>query len=116
MANGNGSERSGMVQVALSDEEVQKRSAKLASEELTREGLLEKKRTHNRKWNEELRQVGTSINVLAAEVDSHQAWVPAQEQLFEAGGDDDDAEEAPTPITKARGRRGRRAAANGAEA
>ena len=105
------SERTGMVQVSLSADEVEKRSASMASQELERGQLLEKKRTHNRKWNEELKQYGTNIDVLAAEVDSHQAWVPAQEQLFDAANDDaEDAEEAPKP---ARGRRGRRAAANG---
>lgn len=99
-------ERSGMVQVDLSDDQVAQRSAKMASEELARETLLEKKRTHNRKWNEELKQVGTSISVLAAEVDTHQAWVPAQSDMFGTGGEDGEDGEAPP-----KRRRGRRAAA-----
>lgn len=106
MAKVSTDDRSGMVQVDLDDEQIAQRAAKLASEEVARETLLEKKRTHNRKWNEELKQVGTSISVLAAEVDTHQAWVPAQSDMFGNGADHDEDEEAPP-----KRRRGRRAAA-----
>jgi hypothetical protein len=107
-------ERTGMVQVELSEDDVKQRSAKLASEELERETLLEKKRTHNRKWNEQLKQVGSSISVLAAEVDTGRAWVPAQQDIFGVDGSNDVAAAEIDP--PARRRRGRRAAANGAEA
>lgn len=104
-------DRTGMVQVELTEDDVKQRSAKLAADELEREKLLEKKRTHNRKWNEEIKQVAASISVLAAEVDTGRAWVPAQEGLF--GEAENDAEQAP-PERRRRGRRS--AAANGAEA
>lgn len=109
-------DRTGMVQVELSEDDVRQRSAKLASDELEREKLLEKKRSHNRKWNEELREVAASISVLAAEVDTGRAWVPAQEGLFE-GSAENDAEDETEQAPPARRRRGRRAAsANGAVA
>lgn len=101
-------DNAGMTQVDLSDEEVAQRSAKLASEEIDRELLREKKRTHNREWNEQLRQADTRIAVLAKEVDSHQAWVPAQAALFGENDTEEEPEETPPP---ARRRRGRRAAA-----
>jgi hypothetical protein len=101
-------DNAGMMQIDLSDEEVAQRSAKLASEEIERELLREKKRTHNREWNEQLRQADTRIAVLAKEVDSHQAWVPAQAALFGENDTEEETEpdEAPPPA-----RRGRRAAA-----
>jgi soluble cytochrome b562 len=95
-------EHTGMIQVELSDDQISQRSAKLASEELDRAKLLEKKRTHNRKWNEELKQYTTSISVLAAEVDTHQAWVPAQAGMFDEDGV---AAEDEAPQKRRRGRR-----------
>jgi hypothetical protein len=106
---GSSEDNAGMVQVDLSDEEVAQRSAKLASEEIERELLLEKKRTHNREWNEQLKQANTRIAVLAKEVDSHQAWAPAQAALFGENDTEEEPEETPPPAR--RGRRGRRAAA-----
>lgn len=106
-------DRTGMVQVELDADDIKQRSAKLAADELERDKLLEKKRTHNRKWNEEIKQVAASISVLAAEVDTGRAWVPAQEGLFGEGAEND-AEEAPPAGRRRRGRRS--AAANGAEA
>jgi hypothetical protein len=93
-----------MIKRELSHDEITQRSAKLASEELEREKLLEMKRSHNREWNEQLKQAHERIGVLAAEVDSGQAWVPAQSDMFDA--DSGEVDEAPPPR-----RRGRRAAA-----
>lgn len=100
-------DRTGMIQVDLSDVEVEKRSQKLAVEELDREKLLEKKRTHNREWNEQLRQSRERIGQLATEVNTRKAWVPAQEDMFgEAAGEPDETpDEDETP---AAGRRRRR--------
>ncbi len=109
-------DRTGMVQVELTEEQIKQRSAKLASEELARGELLKKKSTHNNKWNEELKQINASISVLAAEVDSHLAWVPAQETMFEGQGASNDDDEAAEEAPPERRRRGRRAAANAATA
>jgi hypothetical protein len=105
-------EHSGLVQRDLNDDEVAQRAAKLASEELDRETLREKKVTHNREWNEQLKQANTRIAVLAAEVDTHKAWVASQEDLFGNGLDE---EPEPAPLPARRGRRGR-AANDGASA
>ena len=77
-------ERTGMVQVELSQEDWEQRAAKLASEEAARFALLDKKKTHNNKWNEELIQLRESIKQLTEEVDTHMAWVPAQADMFGA--------------------------------
>ena len=106
-------EHTGLVQRELSKDEVEQRAAKLASEEIDREALREKKATHNREWNEQLKQANTRIAVLAAEVDTHKAWVAAQEDLFSVPADEDEPEPAPLPAR--RGRRGR-AANDGASA
>jgi hypothetical protein len=91
-----------MIQRELSKDEIEARSAKLASDEVAREALLEKKRSHNREWNEQLKQVSASISQLALECDTGLAWVPAQEPMF----DETAAEPEPTPIRG--GRRGGR--------
>lgn len=104
-------DRTGMVQVELSAEDITERSAKLASEELERERLLEKKRSHNREWNEQLRQTRDRIHQLAEEVDTGKAWVPAQAGLFEGDAENDsEPEPEPEEPPARRGRRGRRAA------
>lgn len=105
-------EHTGLVQRELSKDEVEQRAAKMASEEIDREKLREKKRRHNREWNEQLKQAETRIAVLASEVDTHTAWVAAQEDLFSNGADE---EPAPAPLPARRGRRGR-AANDGASA
>lgn len=98
-------DRAGMIQVQLSKSEIEKRAQKLATEELEREKLLDKKMTHNREWNEQLKQSRTRIKVLSAEVDSGMAWVPAQEPMFgETSSSDDDTAEA-TPAGRRRRRR-----------
>ena len=99
----------GMMQVELGQDEVEKRSAKLASEELAREELLEKKRSHNRLWNEELKQARERINQLSTEVHTGKAWVPAQSDLFDAetGEAFDEDPESPTEVPPPAKRRGR---------
>ncbi len=106
-------DRTGMVQVELSEEDWKQRAEKLASEEAQRFALLDKKKTHNRKWNEELIQLRESIKQLTAEVDTRMAWVPAQADMDFGGGggaanDEEPAEEKPT--------RRRRRRSNGAAA
>lgn len=85
----NGSEenqdRTGMVQQALSQQEILDRGEELAGLVKKREKLAEKKRTHNRKWNEELIQLDDAINELAEEVETGQAWVDAQIGLSFSG-------------------------------
>jgi len=100
-------ERTGMVQVELSQEDWEQRAAKLASEEAARFALIDKKRTHNAKWNEELIQYRESIKQLTEEVDTHTAWVPAQADMFGANDAGPDEEEpAAEPARRRRGRRG----------
>jgi hypothetical protein len=107
-------EHTGLVQRDLDDDEVAQRAAKLASEEIDREALREKKVTHNREWNEQLKQANVRIAVLASEVDTHKAWVAAQAPLF-GELEADDEPEATVPARRGRGRRGR-AANDGASA
>lgn len=85
----NEDDKTGMLLKDLSPAEVKARANELAKEELERDKLLEKKRSHNREWNEELRQAHQRISKLAKEVDSKQAWVMAQEDLFEDDDEDD---------------------------
>lgn len=103
-------ERTGMVQVELSEEDWKQRAEKLAAEEAARIALLAKKKTHNKKWNEELIQLRESIEQLTEEVDTHQGWVPAQADMFGAndggeGSDEEPAEEAPARRRRGSGRR-----------
>jgi hypothetical protein len=111
-------EHTGLVQRDLDDDEVAQRASKMASEELDREKLREKKATHNREWNEQLKQANTRIAVLASEVDTHKAWVAAQEDLFSgsSNGADDEEPEAAPPARRGRGGRRGRAANDGASA
>ena len=106
-------DRTGMVKVELSQEDWEQRAEKLASEEAERFALLAKKKTHNKKWNEELIQLRESIEQLTEEVKTHSAYVPAQADMFGAndGGSEPDEEEPAEPPARRRGRRGRGAAA-----
>lgn len=107
-------ERTGMVQQDLTDEEWDQRAAKLAEREQDRIDLLAKKKTHNQKWNEELIQARTEIEQLTEEVNTRQAWVPAQTGMFEEPEPaNDDEAEAPAGRRRGRGRRagGRRGGA-----
>lgn len=108
-------DRSGMVQVELTQEEWEQRSAKLAEDEQARFDLIDKKRTHNRKWNEELIQLRDGIRQLTEEVNTRMAWVPAQQSLLPGGGAANDEEE-PAAEEAPRGRRRRGRRANGAAA
>jgi hypothetical protein len=109
-------ERTGMVQVELSEDDWKKRAEKLASEEAARFALLDKKSTHNKKWNEELIQLRESIKQLTEEVDTRTAYVPAQADMFGANDAESESEpeDEPPPARRGRGRRGRGAAAHAA--
>lgn len=103
-------DRTGMVQVELTQDEWEQRSAKLAEDEQARFDLIDKKRTHNRKWNEELIQLRDGIKQLTEEVNTRKAWVPAQAQIpFSGGGEAANDDEAPAEeAPRGRRRRGRR--------
>jgi len=109
-------DRTGMVQVELSEDERNERARLQAAEQVKLDALLEKKRSHNREWNEQILQLEGTISQLAKEADDGQAWVPAQESMFSGGGSNDtDASEAEEPEAepvKPKGRR--RRARNGA--
>lgn len=113
-------DRTGMVQVELTQDEWEQRSAKLAEDEQSRFDLIDKKKTHNRKWNEELIQLREGIRQLTEEVNTRKAWVPAQAQMpfgggGEAANDDDEPAAAEAPARR-RGRRGGGRRGNGAAA
>lgn len=74
-------DRTGMVLKSLTREEIEKRGKELAGQVEDREELAEKKRSHNREWNEQLRQIDKVIAQLAEEVDSGQAYVDARLKL-----------------------------------
>lgn len=108
-------DRTGMVQVELSEDDWKQRAEKLAAEETQRFKLLDKKKTHNAKWNEELIQLRESIRQLTEEVETRMAWVPAQTDMFGANDDgngEDSEEEA--PAKRRRGGRRARGEANAA--
>lgn len=109
-------DRTGMIQVELSDEERNERAMRAAAEQVELDGIIEKKRSHNREWNEQINQREALISQLSLEADEGKAWVPAQADMFPANdGDDDDAasgEPEPTPPRGRRGRRPRAAAAS----
>lgn len=112
-------EHTGMVQVELSQEDWEQRAEKLAADEAARFALIEKKQTHNKKWNEELIQLRDSIKQLTAEVKTHMAFVPAQADMFGAndGGEGSDEDEpAEPPARRRRGRRGAAAQASATDA
>lgn len=98
-------DRTGMVQVELSEDDWKQRAEKLSSEEAARIALKAKKKTHNKKWNEELIQYNSSIEQLTEECETRTAWIPAQSDMFGANdAGNGEADEEPKP----RGRRGRR--------
>ncbi len=106
-----------MTQVELDDDDRKQRAMKAAAEQVALDALIEKKRSHNRKWNEEINQAEKLISQLSTEADSGKAWVPAQVGMFgDAANDDDEPsdDEQPAPRKRGRGRRG--AAAAGAVA
>lgn len=74
-------DRTGMVLKSLTREEIEKRGKELARAVEDREELAEKKRSHNREWNEQLRQLDGIIENLAEEVDTGEAWVDARMKL-----------------------------------
>jgi hypothetical protein len=108
-------ERTGMVQVELDEDVWKQRAEKLAAEETARFALIDKKRTHNARWNEELIQLRESIKQLTEEVETHSAWVPAQADMFGGNGAAEHPESDET-APPARRRRGRRSAAERANA
>lgn len=102
-------DRTGMVLRDLTEDEKNAKAESLAAACKDREKLEEKKRTHNRKWNEELIQLDDQISELAEEVNSGQAWVPAQNQF-------DYAKAASNGAEKPKKKRGKKGAEAEAEA
>ncbi len=114
-------DRTGMKQVELSEEERNERARKQAAEQVELDQLYEMKRSHNRKWNEEIRQAEQRISQLAQEAEEGKAWVQAQTDMFSAPAaantDDDEIvepEDHPPPARRG-GRRRRGAAAHADE-
>jgi hypothetical protein len=112
----NAEDHTGMARVSLSQAEWEQRSELLAKEELALKDLREIKRTKVSEWNEQLKQTKARIEQLAVEVDTREAWVPAQAGMFDEsdgteGLSEDDGEEPPEPEAPKRGRRRRGAAA-----
>lgn len=84
MSNQAEADRTGMVLQKLTAQQIEERADKLAREVRRSEELAEKKRSHNREWNEQLRQHAEEIGRLALEVESGEAWVSAQLQFTES--------------------------------
>lgn len=111
------SDRTGMKQVELSEDERNERSRRQSAEQVSLDNLWAKKESHNREWNEQIKQHEKLISQLAQEAETGKAWVPAQTDMFggapendgeepteEAAASDDD--EDPSPRRRKRGRRG----------
>ena len=118
-------QRTGMKQVELTEEERNERARKQAAEQVSLDNLYAMKESHNREWNEQIKQHEKLISQLAAEAETGKAWVPAQTNMFDGppendGGDDPDTEassddEDPAPARRRkRGRRGNGASAGAA--
>lgn len=74
-------DRTGMVERTLTDDEVRAKGEELAALCQRHEKLAEKKRNHNRKWNEELITLDAGIQELSEQIERKVAWVDAQHQL-----------------------------------
>lgn len=116
-------ERTGFTRVQLTEDERNERARKQAAEQVSLDNLYAKKESHNREWNEQIKQHEKLISQLAEEADTGTAWVPAQTDMFGGGPENDgdetppDAEasdEDPSPRRRKRGRRGNGAAAGAA--
>lgn len=81
--NGNSEtpDRTGKVLITLSREARETKGQELAHERELFKALRKKKRTHVGEWNEQLKQLEETIDRLAEEVESGEAWVDAQYQL-----------------------------------
>ena len=77
----NGTDRTGMVQAKLTDDQITAKGQELADECQKLDKLKEKKRSHNRKWNEEIRELEAHITELSEEIESGEHWISAQDQL-----------------------------------
>lgn len=122
MANKGDDDRTGMKQVSLDEEERNARARAATALKLELDALDEKKASHNRQWNEELRQLDTRITQLSTEAETGKAWVPAQTDMFGGANDVDgvdadadavDEDEAPKRRRRG-GRRGLEAAGDAA--
>lgn len=77
---------SGLVRVKLTDEQWRGRCDDLASALKKKEDIEGRKAAGNKKWNAELRQLEEQITVLADEVDTREANVSAQGNMFDDKG------------------------------
>lgn len=74
-------DRTGMVERELSDDELRAKGEELAALCQKYEKLQEKKRNHNRKWNEELITLDEAIREVSEQIERKSVWVYAQHQL-----------------------------------
>lgn len=84
-------DRTGMVERELGDDELRAKGEELAALCQKHEKLSEKKRNHNRKWNEELITLDEAIREVSEQIERKTAWVPAQDQFDFAKGADSPA-------------------------
>lgn len=89
---GKATDRTGMKLVDLTKDEWDQRSEALGAAEQERIDLIETKRSHNRLWNEQLIQLRDRIGQLTEEVNTKQAWVQAQTDMFAENDSGDDGE------------------------
>jgi hypothetical protein len=78
--------------------------------------LFAKKESHNREWNEQIKQLESRISQLAAEAETGTAWVTRQADMFGANDSDLDevaeADDVADDEPKPRGRRSRKRVAD----
>jgi hypothetical protein len=110
----NQEDHTGMVQVELDEEARNERARSNSAAQVELDALVAKKDSHNREWNEQIKQLESRISLLANEAETGLAWVNRQETMFGANDvDEEPAEEADEQAPK-RGRGGRRKRAAGA--
>jgi hypothetical protein len=103
----NQEDHTGMVQVELDEDARNERARAQASAQVELDALHAKKESHNREWNEQIKQLESRVSLLANEAETGMAWVNRQEDMFGANDAEPAEEEAEE---KPRGRRRRRAA------
>jgi hypothetical protein len=108
----NQEDHTGMVQVKLDEEARNERARANSAAQVELDALLAKKESHNREWNEQIKQLESRVSQLATEAETGLAWVTRQADMFGANDADldelADGEEEPKP----RGKRSRKRAAD----
>jgi hypothetical protein len=110
----NQEDHTGMVQVKLDEESRNERARANSAAQVELDALFAKKESHNREWNEQIKQLESRISQLAAEAETGTAWVTRQADMF--GANDADLDEVADDVAddepKPRGKRSRKRVAD----